>query len=121
MEYKMEYKMKVNKISINITIPVALTLGMFLCFVPASIGESVKPAPLACERELVLLGKLHGVSTPQSLRKKILEAQKFLTEEAEQLELSRIDRAAIKAGPSQVPALKKRLIVLLEGKCVDKD
>lgn len=112
--------MKFN-VNLNVKVVAPVTLGLILLFVPASQGESGKPVPLACEREIVLLDNLQGVKTPKAFRLKLLEAQKLLTAKSEQLELSRIAQAAIKAGPSQVPALKTRLIALLEQKCVDKD
>ncbi len=114
--------MKVDvKFSFKAIIPAA-TLGILLVFVPASLGESGKPAPTPiCEAEVNLLTSLRSVKTPQNLRQKVLEAQMLLTEKSEQLKLSRIARSAQKASPKDVPALKSRLTVLLEEKCVDKD
>jgi hypothetical protein len=112
--------MKLN-LNLNVKIIAPVTLGVILLFVPASLGESGKPAPNVCEEEIVLLNNLQGVKTPRTLRKKILEAQKLLTDEAERLELSRIARAAKNASPAQIPTLKKRVAALLERKCVDVD
>jgi hypothetical protein len=105
----------------NIKVSIKISLAVFLLLCPASLGESIK-APKACDGELVLLNKLQEVKTPQVLRAKIQEAQKLvLPGSLEWSELSDIAQAAKKAGPSQVPALKTRLIALLEQKCVDKD
>ncbi len=106
-----------KKVNINIRI----TILVFLLFTPASLGESSKPDSFSCEGELVLLHKLQVVKTPWALRAEVLEAKKLLVKKSERLELSRIAQASKKASTSDVPALKSRLVALLEEKCIDKD
>jgi hypothetical protein len=95
----MEFVMRL-KFNVNVKIIAPITLGLTLLVIPASLGEMVKsgPAP-TCEAEVNLLTSLGGVKTPQNLRRKVLEAQKLLTGNAEKLELSRIARASKNASP----------------------